>query len=50
MKVIYQDDLGVVSVMVDSENILFFQWEIYFDSNGEEYRIPIQNVLCIEKI
>lgn len=50
MKVIYQDELGIVSVVVDSKNILFFQWQIYFDSNGEEYRIPINNVLSIEEL
>lgn len=50
MKVIYYDELGIVSVIVDSDNILFFKWEIYFDSNGEEYRIPLKNVIEIVKL
>ena len=50
MIVTYYDELGVISVIADSNNIIFFQWEIYFDSNGEEYRIPLKNVIEISKL
>lgn len=50
MRVIYNDELGVISVVADSDSILFSQWEIYFDSNGEEYRIPLNRVIAIEKV
>lgn len=51
MKVIYYDNNSeILSVTVDSRNVLFFRWEIYFDHNGEEYRIPYNKVISIERM
>ena len=41
----YRDKLGYIQVEIDSEEILFLNGEIWFDSNGEEYRIKLEDVV-----
>lgn len=47
MTIYYSDELGEVGVDIDSRNICFCNGEVYFDSNGEEYRININSIIEI---
>ena len=47
MTIYYVDELGVLSVDVDFNNIQFCDGEAYFSSNGEEYRVNIENIIEI---
>lgn len=49
MIITYRDELGLVSVVADSQEIMFLDGEVYFDCGGEEYRIPVQNLVSISK-
>ena len=46
----YRDELGYIQVEIDSEEILFLNGEIWFDSNGEEYRIKLEDVVSINRV
>lgn len=46
----YRDKLGCIQVEIDSEEILFLNGEIWFDSNGEEYRIKFEDVVGINRV
>lgn len=48
--VIYRDELGYVQVGIDSQEILFLNGEIWFDYNGEEYRIKLEDVVSINRV
>ena len=47
MTIYYVDELGVLAVNVDFNNIQFYDGEAYFSSNGEEYRVNIDNIIEI---
>ena len=47
MTIYYADELGVIAVDVDFNNIQFCDGEAYFSSNGEEYRVNIDNIIEI---
>lgn len=47
MTVYYRDELGEVGVDVDLDNIQFLNGEAWFSSNGEEYRIAVENLIEI---
>ena len=46
----YRDKLGCIQVEIDSEEILFLNGEIWFDYNGEEYRIKLEDVVSINRV
>ena len=47
MVVVYVDDIGVKHVKIDFNSIGFFNNEVYFSSNYEEYRIPVSALIEI---
>ena len=47
MTIYYIDDIGEIGVDIDFNNIQFCNGECYFSSNGEEYRIKIENIIEI---
>lgn len=47
MIVYYRDEVGEIAVEVDFYNIQFCQGEAYFSSNGEEYRVRLENLIEI---
>lgn len=47
MTIYYSDDLGILAVDIDFNNIQFCNGEAYFSSNGEEYRVNINNIIEI---
>ena len=47
MTIYYCDNIGEVAVDIDFNNIQFLSGEAYFASNGEEYRIDINNIIEI---
>lgn len=50
MSVTYRDETGFyVQVFVDSTEIMFLDGEIYFDSDGEEYRIKFEDIAFISR-
>lgn len=50
MIVYYHDELGEIAVEVDFHNIQFCQGEAYFSSNGEEYRVRLENLIEIVRV
>lgn len=50
MIITYRDELGLVSVVADSQEIMFLDGEVYFDCGGEEYRTPVKNLVSISKL
>ena len=50
MIVYYRDELGEQAVEIDLHNIQFWNGECYFSSNGEEYRIRVENLIEIVAI
>lgn len=46
----YRDELGYIQVEIDSQEILFQNSEIWFDSNGEKYRIKLEDVVSINRV
>ncbi len=48
MTITYRDDIGMVQVTVVGE-IDFMGGEAYFDDGEQDYRIPIANILQIQK-
>jgi hypothetical protein len=49
MTIYYIDELGEVAADIDFNNIQFCNGEAYFSSNGEEYRININNIIEIAR-
>ena len=47
MTIYYIDEVGEVGVDIDCNNIQFCNGEAYFSSNGEEYRININDIIEI---
>lgn len=47
MTVYYCDEIGEVGVDIDFNNIQFINGECWFSSNGEEYRIKVENLIEI---
>ena len=47
MTIYYVDELGEIAVDIDFNNIQFYNGEAYFSSNGEEYRVDINNIIEI---
>ena len=50
MIIYYHDEIGEVAIEVDMYNIQFCNGECYFSSNGEEYRVKIDQLIEIIKI
>ena len=49
MILVYRDDIGYVQVEVDNNGIQFVDGYAYFGNNEREYRIKIEDVVCIEE-
>ncbi len=47
MTIYYRDEIGEIAVDVDFNNIQFLGGECYFSSNGEEYRIKVEQLIEI---
>lgn len=47
MTIYYRDEVGGIAVDVDFNNVQFLAGEAWFSSGGEEYRIPIENLIEI---
>ena len=47
MTVYYRDEIGETAVDIDFYNIQFLNGECCFSSNGEEYRIKVEQLIEI---
>lgn len=47
MTVYYYNDIGEIGVDVDFHSIQFCGGKCYFSANGEEYCIPVENLVEI---
>ena len=50
MNVTYRDELGMVEVVVDGYNVGFVNGYAFFSSEDKDYKIAIENIVCISKI
>lgn len=50
MKVTYRDELGIVEVIVDGYNVGFANGYAFFSSEDKNYKIAIENIVCVSKI
>lgn len=50
MLLTYRDELGMVEVVIDSYNIGFVNGYAFFSSGEKDYKIPIENIICVSKI
>lgn len=50
MLVTYRDELGMVEVVVDGYNVGFVDGFAFFSSKDKDYKIAIENIVCISKI
>lgn len=50
MLLTYRDKLGMVNIVVDGYNIGFVNGFAFFSSEGENYKIPIENIVCVSKV
>ena len=48
MTVTYRDEIGYVQVKVDSNGISFANGYAYFGNNEQDYKIKVENLVCIE--
>lgn len=49
MKITYRDDIGYIITPVDGA-VTFCDGFVYFtDGNGDNWKIPVENVACIEE-
>lgn len=49
MLVTYRDEFGIVEVVVD-DNISFVNEHAFFGSGEKDYKIAIENIVCVSKI
>ena len=49
MKVTYRDELGIVEVIVNGYNVGFVNGYAFFSSEEKDYKIAIENIVCISK-
>ena len=50
MIVVYRDVIGYVSVSINEYGISFHNgMAIFEDGNGKEYRVPVENLMSVEK-
>ena len=49
MQIAYRDELGIVEVVVD-DNISFVNEYAFFCSGEKDYKIAIENIVCVSKI
>lgn len=47
MYIYYRDALGITRAELDWPSVAFLDGEALFSVNGEEYRIPVENVVEI---
>lgn len=50
MLVTYYDEFGFVEVVVDGYNIGFVNGYAFFSGEKKDYKIAIENIVCISKI
>lgn len=50
MLVTYRDELGMVEVVVDGYNVGFVNGFAFFSSEEKDYKIAIENIICVSKI
>lgn len=50
MLVTYRDELGMVEVVVDGYNVGFVNGFAFFSSGEKDYKIAIENIVCVSKI
>ena len=50
MKVTYRNELGMIEVIVDGYNVGFVNGYAFFSSEEKNYKIAIENIVCISKI
>ena len=50
MLMTYRDAIGYVSVIVDEHGISFLDGYAYFSDNKKEYKVPVGNIVSVEKM
>jgi hypothetical protein len=49
MTIYYIDELGEIAVDIDDNSIQFYNGEVYFSSDGKDYRIDVLAIIEIVK-